>query len=104
LTERAPSIRMSLATLREKMEREFFAVRNDLKRLEGLLAAGNRDAEALRKSKQSLDRALALLRRLEWTPVSALVSSATPSVAARSPDLRSFSAPMLVSSLAAGGS
>lgn len=48
------------------MDREFLAVRNDFKSLEGHVVAASRDAEALRRVKSSLHRALETLRRVEW--------------------------------------
>lgn len=57
---------MGLAQIRERMEREFAAVRADLKRMEGLLAALQRDAETSRDVRQRVNRAGALARELEW--------------------------------------
>lgn len=57
---------MGLAQIRERMELEFAAVRKDLKRMEGMLAALQRDAETSRDARQRVRRAGALAREIEW--------------------------------------
>jgi hypothetical protein len=55
---------MSIALLRERMDREFAAIRADLKRIEGIVTS-LRDAKD-GPSKDHLPRALALLSAMEW--------------------------------------
>ena len=57
---------MSLITLRERMEREFAAVRADLRRIESAVTS-QRDARPSRESPARLTHAIALLRDLEWS-------------------------------------
>ena len=56
---------MSLALLKERVEREFAAVRADLRRIEGIVTS-LRDAKDVRPQGDQLKRALALLSSMEW--------------------------------------
>ena len=56
-----------ISGIREKMDREFAAIRADLKRIEVLAAASQGAPKPSPRTDARLDRALALLRELEWS-------------------------------------
>ena len=55
-----------ISGIREKMDREFAAIRADLKRIEALATASQGAPKPTPRAEARLDRALALLRKLEW--------------------------------------
>jgi hypothetical protein len=57
---------MSLSGIRERMEREFAAVRAELRKIESAVEAARRDAKSSRDANERLRRAHALLREIEW--------------------------------------
>jgi len=57
---------MSLSEIRERMEREFAAVRAELRKIESAVEAARRDAKGSRDKNERLRRAHALLREIEW--------------------------------------
>jgi hypothetical protein len=59
---------MSLSQMKDRMEREFAAIRADLKRIESRLSAGLPDPAEARRAQTRLRQALAVLRGLQWQP------------------------------------
>lgn len=59
---------MSLSDIKQKMEREFAAMRADLKRIESRVNSGLPDPAETKRAQTRHRHALALLRRLQWQP------------------------------------
>lgn len=59
---------MSLSQIKDKMEREFAAIRADLKRIEARLGAGLPDPAEAKRAQARLRHALSALRRVQWQP------------------------------------
>jgi hypothetical protein len=57
---------MSLSAIRERMEREFAAVRAELRKIETAVEAARREAKGSRDARERLRRAHALVREIEW--------------------------------------
>ncbi len=54
--------------MKDRMEREFAAIRSDLKRIESRLNSGLPDPTETKRAKTQLRQAVAVLRRLQWQP------------------------------------
>ena len=62
---------MSLAQIQDRMEREFAAVRANLKRMEDMLSTVQRDVAGSRDARERAQRAITSLRDIEWRSASA---------------------------------
>jgi septal ring factor EnvC (AmiA/AmiB activator) len=55
-----------ISSIRERMEREFAAVRADLKKIEAAIETSRRELKGSQDAHARLRRAMAVLREVEW--------------------------------------